>query len=237
MIAFVLPLLTLIGCPQPAPTEATAPGVPMNAPPTEGGAPTGEAGAPAANAEAGNGGAANGGPPADALANMVQPPADLSAIITGGKVKLTGKLEGAEAASVSILEPGATKDDMPVVLAMFQASGGTFTVDVPASYGKTLYVAAFADLQGDGLSPDDLSGATESGVKLEGKDVTVTVKLSTDNAWTRRMPWRSPDAQTDAPPNPASPPPGAPPPAGSAPAPGAPSAPGGPPSSGSVPPQ
>lgn len=125
------------------------------------------------------------------------PPGDLSAIITGEKIKLSGKVEGAQAAYISVLAPGATPQDMPTFLAMFSVTDGKFAIDLPHTYDKPLYLTAVSDLTGDGPSDDDLSGVSDP-IKPAGKDLSITVKLSTDRRWSARMPWQAPSEPSPA---------------------------------------
>jgi hypothetical protein len=257
-------LLVLAGCPEPAPTtdQAGAPGQPPaggpqdpNAPPADPNAlpadpnappPSGDAGAPPAGDATVNGNP--GGPAA--------PVGFTSLIKDGKKVKITGTLEGAQAARVEFVAVEVQGDKkFPQVIDTLQTGDGTFTVDAPAEYEKELWVTAFADLTGNGPTPDDLAGAATSAVKLAGKDVSVTVKLSTSPDWMKALPWSAGDDPGGQPPNPegrkptdggpgapaGEAPAGGPPPGGAAPAGGAPGAPpaggapGAPPAGGAAP--
>ncbi len=201
--------MLLIGCPAPpeAPSNSgpAAAGAPGGGPPPAGPG-AGEPGAPAAGQPAGEGAPADGANAPEG--ERVEPATDLSSIITGKTIKLTGKIEGADTVQISVLAPGPTPQDMPAFLAMLSVTDGKFKLELPETYDKALYFTAVSDVTGDGPSDDDLSGVSDP-VKPAGKDLAITIKLSKDKSWTKKMPWQAPD-QADMgaapPPGPTNPP-------------------------------
>ena len=178
----VLPFL-LLGCPQP--DDAGTTGGPGGVPPADGGVP------PAAGGE--------GAPPTDGGSTQVPgdptasggTPNNFERLIAGGpSITISGKVVGATKAQVDFtIAKVVDGKKMAEVLQVVPAPDGTFSVKAPAKYAEPIYVSAGVDLTANGPTKDDLGGCTDAPIKLDGKDITLEIKVSADPAWNKKMPW------------------------------------------------
>lgn len=218
-IVFNLPfllVLNLAGCPveegTPVPDGAAQPGQPVpggpppvGTPGAEGGPPPGGEGGPPPGGEAGAEGvpAGEGAPPPEGGAapgpfvpepgaggvTPPAPPVGLSSLVKDGKtITITGKLVGATEAQVDVQTVRADgAKSSPELLEIIKVTDGTFSIKAPATYDRPLYLTA--QVHGpDGSKPSELAGAADP-IKLEGKDISVEIKLTTGPEWLKKLPW------------------------------------------------
>lgn len=191
LVAGLLFTSLLVGCPEPE-DNVTAPGGAPGAPPAggpggPGGPPAGgEGGTPPASADGSTPPPAEGAPP---LGNsMMEPPPGLASLIKDGKsVTISGTIEGAKEVQVdftAVDESSGTP--RPKALEILKVTDGKFSVKAPATYEATIYVTAIQDATGNGPTADDVQGGGNA-VKLDGKDVTVTIKMGEMTAEAKKL--------------------------------------------------
>lgn len=167
------PLLILLACIEPQAPTQTAPEAAGTVPPeaTPPAAPTGDAAAPAMPGAP---------PPKDGPTNAGTPPKNLADLV-GAKpsVDLTLTLDGAPSAVVDFIVE--SPNGPPQIVAQDRVSSATTTLKVPASYDSPMWVTAFYDADQNGPDAKDPAAMSPTPIKLEGKPVSVTLKMAPGN--------------------------------------------------------
>lgn len=242
-LSVLLIVVSLVGCPEPEETPVgPQPGGGVAPPPGEGPPPGGEA-PPGPPSDGGSVPSLLGANPE--TGTMVNPEdMKFSRFITGDQktVKLTVTVEGASAGQIDVVTL-SEKDGVtaPTVLHLESFSGtGPVVITAPATYADPLYISAMVRVEKAGkdtpppsgpppMDKSGLGGIAEP-VRLDGKDLSVTVKMGSVPKWLEKL-----QSQAEMPvPPPEGGAPGGPPPTGAAPPP--PAAPGSPPSGAATPP-
>lgn len=207
MARIVLPLtiLLFVGCPT---TDAppSAPGAAGGQPsPTSPGEPGGQPGGVSHAADGSvappPGPASTAGAPGSALGPgdpiVTAPPANsapgFASLIQGGPtVTISGTLIGASDAQVDFTR-GKEKDGrmVPEPIEILKVTGGRFKIDAPATLYGEFWVTAMT-LAVDG-TPFGKAGVAAAPIRLEGKDVSLTISLSDSLDWMKVLPWHQAD--------------------------------------------
>ena len=160
---------------QAAPVGATAaPGDPSAAPPPPLGAEAPDPSKP---------------PPEGAPTELQAPmkPAGFASLIgSGPSVTISGTVKGLKKGQVDFTAAkGSGGAASPEVLDTVEITDGTFSVKVPATYDRPIYVSV-RESSGPSVG---LSGGTATPIKLSGKDVAVEITVSKELTWTEGLPW------------------------------------------------
>jgi hypothetical protein len=196
-----LVIVGLAGCPEPPPMQSPE----GQQGPSNGSLPGAPAGGPAA-----------GGPPEGAAAGTAggaggafAPPGFASLVKDGKTITISGVVTNATKAQVDFTIAKKERGQyMPFVVEVVQVTDGKFSVTAPATYDEPFYVSAVVDAKGDGPTPDDKGGMLAEPLKLEGKDVNITLAISDKEDWEDKVPWTRPDDAPGAQGGAGGPPPG-----------------------------
>ena len=66
-----------------------------------------------------------------------------------------------------------------------------FTVQAPSTMDEPIWLVITADKTGDGPTPDDLVGGTETAITFAGKDLSLSYTLNSDESFMQNLPWFS----------------------------------------------
>ena len=209
------------GCPTP-PEQAASPG--GGAPPPQGGpaaggggggggggaAPNGGGGPPPAGGNAGGGNAGGGNAPGGAVLT----PPSFKDIISGDTLTITINVTGGTKGQIDFMTMG----EGPTALHVEPFEGqGPFEITAPARYDQDVYVTAMNYSNGNSIGVDDPTGAAQEPIKLQGKDVTLSVEIGKSAEWFKEPSGDMPPPQgAGGPPAGGGDAPGGPPPGGAA---------------------
>ncbi len=194
MFRVLLPLVVLVvsGCPttdMPSGAAGAAGGQP---PPTSPGEPGGQpGGAPVApGVPAAPAAIEPGDPAASPLA--AKPAPGFASLIQGGPtVTISGTLVGAKDAQVDFTRVKETDGrKVPEPLEILKVTGGKFTVEAPATLYGEIWVTAMTT--GPDGAPGTKAGVAAAPIRLEGKDVSVSIQLGDSADWMEVLPWHDP---------------------------------------------
>ena len=65
------------------------------------------------------------------------------------------------------------------------------TVQAPATMDEPVWLVITADKTGDGPTPDDLVGGSESALTFAGTDMSLSYSLQSDDSFMQNLPWFS----------------------------------------------
>ena len=181
----------LAGCPSPPEASPGGGGGKVGAPPPGGpGGGGGGGGAPAAappgggDAPAGGGAAAGGGGGGmgNPSGNNIGMPA-FKDRITGDAITLKVTVKGGTKGQIDFMQLG----DPPTALHVEAYDGeGPFEIRAPAKLDGDVYVVAMNYANGTTVGPKDDVGTLKKPIELEGKDLSLEIKIGDEASWFER---------------------------------------------------